>query len=61
MKNLFCLTIETNDLLIGSVSDPDWGPDSIRSMDPDPNPESGSGSRRAKITRNNRKSKKFHV
>jgi hypothetical protein len=36
-----------------SVSDPDWNPDSIRSVDPDP--ESGfSGSRRAKMTHKNR-------
>jgi hypothetical protein len=32
------------------VSDPESNPDSIRSVDPDPNSESGSGSRRAKIS-----------
>jgi hypothetical protein len=42
MKNLFCLTIETNDLLIGSVSDPDWiriqSGQWIRIRNPDPDP-----------------------
>jgi hypothetical protein len=51
-----------NQFLLGnffSVSDPDPGsgldPDSIRSVDlhPDPDKESGSGSRRAKITHKN--------
>ncbi len=54
---------------IGSRLDPDWirigfglDPDSIRSVDPDPNSESGSGSRRAKMTHKSRqKIKKFHV
>jgi hypothetical protein len=43
-----------------SLSDPDW----ISSVDPypDPDSESGSKSRRAKITQKNRKKvKKFHV
>jgi hypothetical protein len=63
---------------IGSGLDPDWirmdpdwirigsgsDPDSIRSVDsgPDPNSESGSGSRRAKMTHKSRqKIKKFQV
>jgi hypothetical protein len=37
-------------------------PDSIRPVDPDPHLESGSGSRRAKMTHKGRKIiKKFHV
>jgi hypothetical protein len=37
-------------------------PDSIGSVDPDPYSESGSGSRRAKMTHKSRKKiKKFHV
>jgi hypothetical protein len=38
-------------------------PDSIGSVDPDSDLESGSGSRRAKMTHKNRKKfkKKFHV
>jgi hypothetical protein len=48
--SLHFLTLETR------VSDPD----SIRSVDPDPYLESGSGSRRAKITRKSRKIKKYH-
>jgi hypothetical protein len=37
--------------VVNSVSDPD----SIRSVDPDPYSESGSGSRRAKMTQKSRK------
>ncbi len=40
-------------VLLACVSDPD--PDSIRSVDPYPDSESGSRSRRAKITNKNRK------
>jgi hypothetical protein len=49
-------------IVLSRVSDPD--PDLIRSADPDPDPysESGSGSRRAKMTHKRRKKvKKFHV
>jgi hypothetical protein len=43
------------------VADPDPYPDSIGSVDPDPDLESGSGSRRAKMTHKSRKSSCFEV
>jgi len=55
---------------LSSCADPDTllqsfgsglDPDSIGSLDPDPYSESGSGSRRAKMTHKSRKNKKFHV
>jgi hypothetical protein len=48
-------SFEVLDFLFCRVSDPD--PDSIRSVDPDQDPysESGSGSRRAKMTHKSRK------
>ena len=47
----------------GRVVDPDPEPDpySIGSVDPDPYSESGSGSRRAKMTHKSRKNSCFEV
>jgi hypothetical protein len=45
----------------GCRSGSELDPDSFGSVDPDPYSESGSGSRRAKMTHKSRKIKKFHV
>ncbi len=45
--------------ILSNVSDPDS--DSIWSVDPDLDSESGSGSRRAKMTHKNKKNMKFDV
>jgi hypothetical protein len=42
-------------IICSGVSDPDLDSDSIRSVDPGPDSESGSGSRRAKMTHKNGK------